>query len=273
MRRRGDPDEGVVTPGEERRKPDLHPGPPRRAGAGHDELLLGAHEDPARTGVRHRDGTLEPAGASEPYLGGLKGEVLVEGLGHLEEQLVHRHGTREMAAEGAKDARGRLAFPVDDVLGIAGEDRADRHPEDRRHGGGQHGEAEDEVVTAGHRRSVADDDENVDGDDHRREAGEKDRDREQPLHAVLHPAGSSKEDRCRVGERRHFEHERQGRRPTPEQAEPDSDEEDDDLEQCGAAEPLHAATFQPDGERVAADGGADPEGEDEERLEAERPQM
>ena len=135
---RGDPQQGALPADDHARHPYAQPGRAGDAGPGHDGFLLGAQYEVGDGDVGNRDRTRQVAARTGPNLGRAQGQGLAQGLGHLEEQLVHGYGARQPAAEGAQHGVGRLPLAVDETVGIEGQPLAGRAVENGGHGGRDH---------------------------------------------------------------------------------------------------------------------------------------
>jgi hypothetical protein len=163
---------------EEIRQPDRCPGTARHTRPRDDGSLPGGHHDGVRPAVGDRHRPLEHVAHSGVDLGAHETEGLAERLGHLQEELVHRHCSCQTAAKGAQHFVGRLPRPVDETSRGAEEAPLRRDVADGGHGGRQHGQPEslaigrvplgmseakhDHEIDGGHDHREADDREQLD---------------------------------------------------------------------------------------------------------------
>ena len=113
-------------------QPDGRPRGPRHAGAGDDRPLPWGHDDGPMAQVGNRGGALQDLARPGEDLGAGEAHRLAEGLGELQEQLVHRDGSGQPAPEGSQHLVGCLPRAVDEPRGGPEEALAHRHEDERR---------------------------------------------------------------------------------------------------------------------------------------------
>ena len=131
-------------------------------------------------------GQLEVPVLSRPHLGRHEHHRLAQALDELEQQLVHRDRAGEPLAERAQRLVGRDPLAVDEPVGPLGEPAAGRQVEQRRQPGGDHRQQQQRPFVVGRRAAEAEDDDDVDGDDERRQPGDRDGVGEQAIDAGDH---------------------------------------------------------------------------------------
>ena len=173
----------------DRRHPEAGSPPGRSAGRPTTPCTHAGPDTPARATTASSSGprTRRVTGASgtetarsrrpsEPVQISARGQRqgLAQRLRHLEQELVEGDGPREPAAERLEHLVGRLPLAVDQAVGEPGQPLPGRQVEEGGDGRGQHRQPEQRALAVGGGPAQAEDDDQVDADDHAAEAGEGD---------------------------------------------------------------------------------------------------